>query len=119
MNVSEPRTGLRTTEFWITLLTALLPALTIVFHRDFTTQVQTWATVAAGIATAVYVVTRGFVKTRYARESPAVAEGRPPVRGAVNGKVPTPVSRQVGRGEVTLEDVMNAIEKLNRRLEDA
>lgn len=62
-----PKPGFLTTEFWATLATLLMPVAILVFHRDFSDQVQTIATAAAGIATAVYTLSRALAKSSQAR----------------------------------------------------
>jgi hypothetical protein len=60
---TEPKAGLQTTEFWVTVVTLLLPVLTLIFHKDFSNQVEAIATVAAAIATAAYSVSRALAKS--------------------------------------------------------
>jgi hypothetical protein len=62
-----PKAGIRTTEFWVVIFTALMPALTLISHKDFSSSVQSWATAAAGLATVVYVLSRSLVKSSYAK----------------------------------------------------
>jgi hypothetical protein len=74
MPAQEPKPGFQTTEFWVVILTAMLPLFTLIFHKDFTSEVQTWAAVAAGLATVIYTISRSFVKSAYARTSNAAVK---------------------------------------------
>jgi multisubunit Na+/H+ antiporter MnhC subunit len=58
---AEP--GYTTTEFWVTLFTLVMPAVTLIFHRDFSAQVQTFAVAAAGVAAAIYSLARAVRKS--------------------------------------------------------
>lgn len=59
---SSAEPGYTTTEFWVTLLTLVMPAVTLIFHRDFSTQIQVFSVAAAGLASAVYAIARTFRK---------------------------------------------------------
>jgi hypothetical protein len=73
-NIPDPKTGYRTTEFWTWAITVIvLPVLAVIFHKDFSDQVPIWAAAAAGLATAVYIISRTFVKSAYARAPKAAA----------------------------------------------
>lgn len=69
--------GYLTTEFWATILTLLLPVLTLIFHKDFSGQTQAFAAAAAGVATAVYSLSRSFAKSGQAKANAAVASAGP------------------------------------------
>lgn len=58
---AEP--GYTTTEFWVTLLTLVMPVVTLIFHRDFSTQIQVLSVAAAALASAVYAIARTVRKT--------------------------------------------------------
>lgn len=58
----NPKPGFTTSEFYVTLLVALSPVLTVVFHHDVSSSFQAWAVIASGVATAVYTIGRVFVK---------------------------------------------------------
>lgn len=58
----KSKPGWQTTEFYITVFTACLPLSAIIFHRDFSNQVQPWSAAAAGIASAAYVIARSLTK---------------------------------------------------------
>ncbi len=62
----DPKTGYRTTEFWVTVLTHVAWVVAVVFHRDLSNYVPAAAVLAAAIATAVYSVSRGQVKSAHA-----------------------------------------------------
>lgn len=66
----KAKPGWQTTEFYITVFTALMPAMTAVFNRDFSSQVQNWAAVAAGIATAGYALSRSMSKQAVVKARP-------------------------------------------------
>ncbi len=66
--------GWRTTEFYVTVFAAMSPLLTAVFHREFSgAQVQSWATVAAAVASAAYAISRAHSKQEIAKMNTAVA----------------------------------------------
>jgi hypothetical protein len=116
MPAQEPKPGFQTTEFWVVILTALLPLLTLIFHKDFTNQVQTWATAAAGLATVIYIISRSFVKSAYARAqtNASAKPGDAATAGAAtksgDGAVP---GRSAGTGETpaSLADRVRALEE--------
>ena len=58
----NPKPGFLTSEFYVTLLVAISPILTLVFHHDVSTSFQQWALIASGVATAIYTICRAFVK---------------------------------------------------------
>ena len=68
-----PKPGLRTSEGWVALLTLLLPAATLIFHQDFSGQVQAVAAAAAGITTAAYTISRALTKSAQVKASAAVS----------------------------------------------
>jgi hypothetical protein len=54
--------GPKTTEFLVTILTALLPLGTAIWHQDFSGYVQAVAAGISGVVTLVYILSRTFVK---------------------------------------------------------
>lgn len=62
IHAASVKTGYRTTEFWLVLLSYLATAGTYLFHQDFSGYVQLGATVASGVATAVYALVRAHLK---------------------------------------------------------
>lgn len=62
----EDRSGPRTTEFWISLLT-ILASLVVAFRPTLASkvgvdQIRQWATIAAGLASVGYAVSRAITK---------------------------------------------------------
>lgn len=74
---ATPEPGYMTTEFWVTLMTLVLPAVALIFHRDFSNQVQVLSVAAAGIASAVYAIARTFRKTSAEAGARLVASSSP------------------------------------------
>jgi negative regulator of sigma E activity len=72
--IQEPEPGYTTTEFWVTVLTLAMPAVTLIWHQDFSAQIQTIAVAAAGLASAIYAVVRTLRKSA-ADNSRAAAVG--------------------------------------------
>jgi len=60
---TEPKPGYLTTEFWVTLITLLLPVLTLAFGTDLSSQVPTIAAAAAGLAAVTYSLSRALTKS--------------------------------------------------------
>ena len=60
--IQDPEPGFRTTEFWVTILTLLMPLATLIWHQDFSSQIQSLAIVAAGLASAFYAAARSLRK---------------------------------------------------------
>jgi hypothetical protein len=73
--------GFRTTEFYVVILTWLLPLATLIWHRDFSSLAVPLSTLAAGIANGAYAISRAMTKSGRARAvaaittSPTVAIG--------------------------------------------
>jgi len=59
----RPKNGLLTTEFWVTVVTLLLPLGTLVLHRDLSDYVQVIAFAASAVATAAYAISRALAKS--------------------------------------------------------
>jgi len=57
------RRGPRTTEFWLTLSTWILPILTIILHQNLGSLAVPLATFVTGIANAAYAISRSLTKT--------------------------------------------------------
>lgn len=55
--------GIQTTEFWVTVLTAIGALYTFVEHKTLNWDVQAVAASAAGIASSVYSISRAKVKS--------------------------------------------------------
>jgi RHS repeat-associated protein len=64
--------GLRTTEFYVVILTWLLPVATLIWHRDFSSLAVPLSTLAAGIANAAYAISRAMTKSGRARAIAAI-----------------------------------------------
>jgi hypothetical protein len=54
--------GIKTTEFWLTLLTPISTFVLLTFHTDVSGWVPGIASVASSIATAVYAISRAHLK---------------------------------------------------------
>jgi len=61
------KAGFLTTEFWATVVTLLLPFLTLILHKDLTDQVEMIAAAAAAIASASYSISRAIAKSARVR----------------------------------------------------
>jgi len=109
-NLPEPKTGYLTTEFWVVIFTALLPLFTLIFHKDFTDQVQTWAAAAAGLATVAYIISRAFVKSAYARAPKAAAANN---NTGASDKV---AAGQVSNIHQTVDDLTAKVKVLEEQL---
>jgi hypothetical protein len=59
--------GFRTTEFYVVILTWLLPLATLIWHRDFSSLAVPLSTLAAGIANAAYAISRAVTKSGRAK----------------------------------------------------
>ncbi len=81
--IMTSKPGWQTTEFYVTILTACLPLLTAVFNQDFSGQVQSWAAVAAGVATAAYAVSRGMSKQSVAKANAMMTSAQTPTQVSV------------------------------------
>jgi len=65
--------GFRTTEFYVVILTWLLPLATLIWHRDFSSLAVPLSTLAAGIANAAYAISRAMTKSGRANAIAAIA----------------------------------------------
>ena len=65
--------GFRTTEFYVVILTWLLPLATLIWHRDFSSLAVPLSTLAAGIANAAYAISRAMTKRGRANAVAAIA----------------------------------------------
>jgi hypothetical protein len=65
--------GFRTTEFYVVILTWLLPLATLIWHRDFSSLAVPLSTLAAGIANAAYAISRAMTKSGRANAVAAIA----------------------------------------------
>ena len=65
--------GFRTTEFYVVILTWLLPLATLIWHRDFSSLAVPLSTLAAGIANAAYAISRAMTKSGRANAVAAFA----------------------------------------------
>jgi hypothetical protein len=65
--------GFRTTEFYVVILTWLLPLATLIWHRDFSSLAVPLSTLAAGIANAAYAISRAMTKSGRAKAVAAIA----------------------------------------------
>jgi hypothetical protein len=64
--------GFRTTEFYVVILTWLLPLATLIWHRDFSSLAVPLSTLAAGIANAAYAISRAMTKSGRAQAVAAI-----------------------------------------------
>jgi hypothetical protein len=64
--------GFRTTEFYVVILTWLLPLATLIWHRDFSSLAVPLSTLAAGIANAAYAISRAMTKSGRAKAVAAI-----------------------------------------------
>jgi len=109
--IQDPEPGFRTTEFWVTILTLLLPLATLIWHQDFSSQIQSLAVVAAGLASAIYAVARSVRKASTDKSraaavaavsqvtTPVPAAPAPEATAAVSGEAP------VGQREMSPTEV--------------
>jgi hypothetical protein len=81
----DGRSGWKTTEFWVSITTWLLPIFTLIWHRDLSSLAVPLAVVAAGAAQAVYTISRAIAKKGHATAiaslvaaSPAMLAVAPP-----------------------------------------
>ena len=65
--------GFRTTEFYVVILTWLLPLATLIWHRDFSSLAVPLSTLAAGIANAAYAISRAVTKSGRAKAIATIA----------------------------------------------
>lgn len=96
--------GFRTTEFYVVILTWLLPLATLIWHRDFSSLAVPLATVAAGIANAAYAISRAMTKSGRAKAIAAVAANP---AGAISGGV-----AELESLAAAIESLRNALDKL-------
>jgi len=110
------KSGWRTTEFYVTLITAMLPIITAVFHKQFdSTQIQAWSTMAAAIATVGYSVSRSHNKSGVAMAKAQMAAA-PPTATAVTvqadaGAASATVAHE-GSTVLPLDTVVNILARL-------
>jgi hypothetical protein len=64
--------GFRTTEFYVVILTWLLPLATLIWHRDFSSLAVPLSALAAGIANAAYAISRAMTKSGRAKAVAAI-----------------------------------------------
>jgi len=84
------KAGWRTTEFYVTILTASTPLLTLIFNQQFSSdQIQTWATVAAAIASCVYAMARSQSKRETMRAWASVETAAQAAKSAPQPTTPT------------------------------
>lgn len=76
------RPGLQSSEFWLTLLMALAPALSIIFKHDVSSDLQQWSILLAGVTTVAYTISRSVVKKSAitATQPPATVVNSPSVQ---------------------------------------
>jgi hypothetical protein len=75
--------GFRTTEFYVVILTWLLPLVTLIWHRDFSSLAVPLSTLAAGIANAAYAISRAMTKSGRAKAVAAISAN--PARAIASG----------------------------------
>ncbi|HEY6478440.1 MAG TPA: hypothetical protein VIZ00_00330 [Streptosporangiaceae bacterium] len=79
----DGRSGWKTTEFWASITTWLLPILTLIWHRDLTSLAVPLAVVAAAGAQAVYTISRAITKKGHAAAIASMAAANPALLAAV------------------------------------
>jgi hypothetical protein len=84
----DGRTGWKTTEFWASITTWLLPILTLVFHRDLSSLAMPLAVIAAGGAQAAYTISRAITKKGHATAVASMAAGPAMMSAAPVSAVP-------------------------------
>jgi hypothetical protein len=80
----DGRSGWKTTEFWVSITTWLLPILTLIWHRDLSSLAVPLAVVAAGAAQAVYTISRAITKKGHAAAIASMATASPAMLAAVS-----------------------------------
>ena len=75
--------GFRTTEFYVVMLTWLLPLATLIWHRDFSSLAVPLSTLAAGVANAAYAISRAVTKNGRAKAVAAIVAN--PAGAAISG----------------------------------
>jgi hypothetical protein len=79
----DGRSGWKTTEFWASITTWLLPILTLIFHRDLTSLAVPLSVIAAAAAQAVYTISRAITKKGHAAAVASVAAASPALLAAI------------------------------------
>jgi hypothetical protein len=88
----DGRSGWRTTEFWASITTWLLPILTLIWHRDLTSLAVPLSVIAAAAAQAVYTISRAITKKGHAAAVASVAAASPALLAAVTPPVAPPAA---------------------------
>jgi hypothetical protein len=92
----DGRSGWKTTEFWASITTWLLPILALIWHRDLSSLAVPLAVVAAAAAQAVYTISRSITKkghaTAIASMAAAASLGAPAAAAALAAAPPASVS---------------------------
>jgi hypothetical protein len=117
----DNKAGWRTTEFYVTLLTALLPIFTTVFHTEFTgTQVQAWSTLAAAIATVGYSMSRSRSKdASMMAKAQAMAPATPaPVATATGASASAPAEAVATLPLETVVSILARLEYLTESVKE-
>ncbi len=96
--------GFRTTEFYVVILTWLLPLATLIWHRDFSSLAVPLSTLAAGIANAAYAISRAVTKSGRAKAVAAITTNPP---GAI-----TSVATQVENLATDIQALRTALNQL-------
>lgn len=113
----EFKTGWRTTEFYVTLITAMLPIITAVFHKEFdSAQVQAWSTMAAAIATVGYSLSRSHNKNGVALAKAKMAAA-PPTATAVSVQADSGAATATVAGEGATALPLDMVVSILARLE--
>jgi hypothetical protein len=84
----DGRSGWKTTEFWASITTWLLPILTLIWHRDLTSLAVPLSVIAAAAAQAVYTISRAITKKGHATAVASVAAASPALLAAVAPPAP-------------------------------
>lgn len=66
---TEPKAGPLTTEFWVTVFSAIAPVVTFLFQKDLSSQVQPLAASVAALVSTAYVISRAWTKSAYIKAS--------------------------------------------------
>jgi hypothetical protein len=122
--------GWQTSEFYVTILTALMPIMAALFHRDFSSQIQPFAAISAGLATAAYTVARSHNKHAALKANAAVqvakvaATASPELTIATQQASPPPqasdirFANQTGLAAIPVDTLASILSKLDRLIDE-
>ncbi|HMH90766.1 MAG TPA: hypothetical protein VK586_06725 [Streptosporangiaceae bacterium] len=98
----DGRSGWKTTEFWVSITTWLLPILTLIWHRDLSSLAVPLAVVAAGAAQAVYTISRAVAKKGHATAIASLAAASPAMLAVAQPAAAPPGAPATGAGSPAL-----------------